>query len=198
MSTEKIGERLRRLREEKGWSLRKVAAIVDIDVAILSKMERGERRLSKDMIQKLARLYEQDTDELMVLFLSEKVIFEIGDDELAIKALQVAEERVAYSIQKNNQTQSILHILIDFFKEDKRVEQAWLFGSFARNDQNSKSDIDLMVRFNPQMKISLFDYADIAHLLESKTNRRIDLVEEGCLQPFVLETAKKDLVKIYG
>jgi transcriptional regulator with XRE-family HTH domain len=107
MSTEKIGERLRRLREEKGWSLRKVAAIVDIDVAILSKMERGERRLSKDMIQKLARLYEQDTDELMVLFLSEKVIFEIGDDELAIKAMQVAKEKIKYQILSENESERI-------------------------------------------------------------------------------------------
>ena len=43
MSTETIGEKLRHIREEKELPLRKVAALLDIDVAILSKMERGER-----------------------------------------------------------------------------------------------------------------------------------------------------------
>ena len=41
MSTETIGEKLRHIREEKELPLRKVAALLDIDVAILSKMERG-------------------------------------------------------------------------------------------------------------------------------------------------------------
>ena len=43
MSTETIGEKLRHIREVKELPLRKVAALLDIDVAILSKMERGER-----------------------------------------------------------------------------------------------------------------------------------------------------------
>jgi cytoskeletal protein RodZ len=48
MSTETtIGEKLRELRESKELPLRKVSALLDIDVAILSKMERGERKLSK-------------------------------------------------------------------------------------------------------------------------------------------------------
>ncbi len=97
MSTEKIGDKLRKLREENGLPLRKVAALIDIDVAILSKMERGERRLNREVINKLANIYKHDTDELMVLFLSEKVIYEIGDDDLALRVLQVAEEQIQYN-----------------------------------------------------------------------------------------------------
>jgi transcriptional regulator with XRE-family HTH domain len=47
MSKEKLGELLRRLRVEQKLPLRKVAALLDIDVAILSKMERGERKLKR-------------------------------------------------------------------------------------------------------------------------------------------------------
>jgi transcriptional regulator with XRE-family HTH domain len=101
MSTESIGDKLRRLREESELPLRKVAALVDIDVAILSKMERGERRLTKEIVQKLAKLYKQDTEELLVLFLSEKVLYEIGDEDLAIKALHVAEEQIKYLSKQN-------------------------------------------------------------------------------------------------
>lgn len=98
MSTETtIGEKLRALREGKGLPLRKVSALLDIDVAILSKMERGERKLSKDIVLKLAEIYEYNPDELLVLFLSDKIMSEIQDEDLGLEALKVAEERVKYN-----------------------------------------------------------------------------------------------------
>ncbi|MEO8110920.1 MAG: helix-turn-helix transcriptional regulator [Ginsengibacter sp.] len=100
MSTETIGDKLRTLRETNELTLRKVAALIDIDVAILSKMERGERRLTKQIVQKLAKIYKHDTEELLVLYLSEKVVYEIGDEDLALKALQVAEEQIKYNKTK--------------------------------------------------------------------------------------------------
>lgn len=198
MSTEKVGEKLRKLREEKALPLRKVAAMLDIDVAILSKMERGERKLTKEIVYKLAKIYGHDVDELTVLFLSQKIIDEVGKEDLALKAIQVAEEQVAYFTYAKMNKKSIIKILQNSFNEDTRIKTAWLFGSFARDEQNYKSDIDLMLSFDKKSKVSLFDFADIVNVLEQKTNRRIDLVEEGCLQPFAFETAKKDLIKIYG
>lgn len=96
MSTETIGEKLRHLREEMGLPLRKVAAIINMDVAILSKMERGERKLSKDIVLKLADIYNYNTDELLVLFLSNKIVYEIQDEDLGEEALKMAEKRVKY------------------------------------------------------------------------------------------------------
>lgn len=198
MSTENIGDKLRRLREEKELPLRKVAAMLDIDVAILSKMERGERRLTKEIVSKLAKIYGHDADELTVLFLGQKIVDEVGNEDLALKAMQVAEEQVAYLTYTKPDKKSIIKILKEYFKKDKRIKSAWLFGSFARGDENYKSDIDLMVSFDKKSKVSLFDLADIVHSLEQKTSRKIDMVEEGCIQPFAFETAKKDLMKIYG
>lgn len=97
MSTETtIGEKLRELRENKELPLRKVSALLDIDVAILSKMERGERKLTKDIVLKLAEIYGHNADELLVLFLSDKIMYEIQDEDLGEKALKVAEQRVKY------------------------------------------------------------------------------------------------------
>ena len=96
MSTETIGEKLRHIREEKELPLRKVAALLDIDVAILSKMERGERKITKEVVLKLADIYNHNTDELLVSFLSDKILYEIQDEELGIRALKVAEERAKY------------------------------------------------------------------------------------------------------
>lgn len=96
MSTETIGEKLRHLREEKELPLRKVAALLDIDVAILSKMERGERRITKEVVLKLADIYDHNADDLLVSFLSDKILYEIQDEDLGIEALKVAEERAKY------------------------------------------------------------------------------------------------------
>jgi transcriptional regulator with XRE-family HTH domain len=96
MSTETIGEKLRHIREEKELPLRKVAALLDIDVAILSKMERGERRITKEVVLKLAGIYDYNPDELLVSFLSDKILYEIQGEDLGIEALKVAEERAKY------------------------------------------------------------------------------------------------------
>ena len=96
MSTETIGEKLRHIREVKELPLRKVAALLDIDVAILSKMERGERKITKEIVLKLADIYDYNPDELLVAFLSDKILYEIQDEDLGIEALKVAEERAKY------------------------------------------------------------------------------------------------------
>ena len=59
-------------------------------------MERGERKLSKDIVLKLAEIYGHNADELLVLFLSDKIMYEIQDEDLGEKALKVAEQRVKY------------------------------------------------------------------------------------------------------
>lgn len=94
MST--TGQRLRELREKTGLTLRKAAMQADIDVAILSKMERGERKLTKELILKLTKMYNEDPEKLIIDFLSEKVIYELKDEELGLQALKVAEKEIKY------------------------------------------------------------------------------------------------------
>lgn len=198
MSTETIGHTLRRLRMESKLPLRKVAALVDLDAAILSKMERGERRLTKAMVQKLGKLYKHDTDELLVLYLRDKVLQEVGDDQLAIKALQVAEKAVSYKAANTAAKSTITSAIKAVLKLDGRVEEAWIFGSVARGQARTDSDIDIMVEFNKKKKYSFFDLADIAYRIEQKINRKVDLVEKGYLKSFAAKTAKNEWVKIYG
>jgi len=100
MSTATIGEKLRQIREEKELPLRKVASTLDVDVAILSKMERGERKMTKDVVQKLAKIYQYNEDELMVLFLSDKIVNELQGEDLSIDALKAAEEKIKYQNTK--------------------------------------------------------------------------------------------------
>lgn len=94
LSTETIGVILRNIREKQELPLRKVAAKLDIDVAILSKMERGERKLTKEVVLKLADIYNCNTDELLIAYLSDKIMSEIRDEDLGERALKVTEQRV--------------------------------------------------------------------------------------------------------
>lgn len=97
-----LGATIRKLREEKGVPLRIVSAYLDIDQAILSKIERGQRNASREQVIKLADFFKVKEDDLLVFWLSDKLVYEIADEEIALKALKVAEEKIKYNkIQKN-------------------------------------------------------------------------------------------------
>ena len=96
-----IGQILRDQREKKGLLLRQVAALLDIDTAILSKIERNERKVKKEQIIRLAEILELNKEDLVVQFLSDKILHEIKDEKLGQKALKVAEQRMEYKTKKN-------------------------------------------------------------------------------------------------
>jgi len=197
MSIKKLGETLRDLRKKKGLPLRKAAAQLDIDVAILSKMERGQRKLTREMVVKMAGLYQHDLEPLMIQFLSEKVLYEIGDEPLVVEALKAAKVHVLNARQPKESKEEVILKMADYLKTDKRVLAAWVFGSFARGEMNYKSDIDIMVQFDRQLPLTFFDLSDIMEELEKITNRKIDLVEEGQIKSFAIKSAEKDMIKIY-
>lgn len=95
-----LGDTIRKLREDKELPLRIVAAFLDIDQAILSKIERGQRKPTREQVVKLAAYFKVKENDLLVTWLSDKLVYEVEDEDMALKALQVAEERVKY-ITKN-------------------------------------------------------------------------------------------------
>lgn len=96
-----VGLIIREKREEKGWLLRHLAAEIDIDQALLSKIERGERKATKEQIQKFAGVLGLKKDELMLNYLSENIAFEIVEEKNALEVLHVAENKVAYLRKQN-------------------------------------------------------------------------------------------------
>ena len=93
---ETIGQILRNKRQALGLLLRQVSAYVDNDQAILSKIERNERKPTKEMLDKLAEILELDKDELLIQFISDKIAYEIVDEDCASKVLKVAEKKIKY------------------------------------------------------------------------------------------------------
>lgn len=93
---ETAGQIIRSKRESLGLLLRQVASHLDIDQAILSKIERGERKPSKENIIKLSEILELDEEYLLVQFISERIAYDIVNEDCASKVLKVAEQKVKY------------------------------------------------------------------------------------------------------
>ena len=74
-----FGEYLRNRREKLGLPLRKVAAELDIDTSILSKIERGERVATKEMLPTLAKTLEVQEKEIQIEFIQSTILSELGD-----------------------------------------------------------------------------------------------------------------------
>ncbi|MFN6946523.1 MAG: helix-turn-helix domain-containing protein [Cytophagaceae bacterium] len=102
---ETIGLILRNKRQELGLLLRQVAAYVDIDQAILSKIERNERMPTKKNLQLLSEILELDRNELLIQFMSDKIAYEIAGEECASKVLKVAEKKIKYLKSHQNKTE---------------------------------------------------------------------------------------------
>jgi len=77
------------------------------------------------------------------------------------------------------------------------IDKAWIFGSYARSEEDSKSDIDILVNFVPGEKITLFRYVHMVNELQALTGKKIDLVEDGQLKKFAEKSVENEKVLIY-
>lgn len=76
------------------------------------------------------------------------------------------------------------------------VEYAGVFGSAARGEVKSDSDVDILVRFK---KIpSLVKFIRLEDELKTALKREVDVVVQGSEKPFVRYSIQKDLVAMYG
>lgn len=91
-----FGERIRELRESKELLQRQLAASLEIDTPMFSKIERGERRAKREQVLLLAKLLDTNVNDLLTLWLADQVYDLVKDEEMAAQALKVAEEEVKY------------------------------------------------------------------------------------------------------
>ena len=93
-------------------------------------------------------------------------------------------------------TQAMTQQIAEYFKTQP-VLKAWLFGSYARGEETPESDVDIMVEYDKEARISLLTISHMMGELEKSTGRRVDLIEEGCLLPFAADSANRDKILIY-
>ena len=92
-----FGKRIRELRNEQGLLQRQLSAALEIDTPMFSKIERGDRRAKREQVVKLAELLQQDENEMLKLWLADKVIDAIGNETdiiLKHEAIEVAQKKI--------------------------------------------------------------------------------------------------------
>jgi transcriptional regulator with XRE-family HTH domain len=86
----KLGQELRRIRESKQILLRQVASYLEVDTAMISKIERGERNLNRNQVIKLAKYYHIPEDKFLTLWVCDKVLHVVENEPFALKGMQTA------------------------------------------------------------------------------------------------------------
>ena len=85
-----LGGYVRKLREEKGLLLRQSAAYLQVDTAFVSKVERGEKKATREQVEKFADFLETDKDALITLWLVDKILDVINNEQQGVAALKLA------------------------------------------------------------------------------------------------------------
>lgn len=90
-----FGNKIKELRDKQGLLQRQLAAALEIDTPMFSKIERGDRRTKREQIIKLAELLHQDEDDMLKLWLADKVLDVVeGEDKLSNDAISIAQEQI--------------------------------------------------------------------------------------------------------
>jgi len=86
-----LGQKMRELRERKQLLLRQVAAHLEVDTALMSKIERGDRKASREQVIKISQFLEVNEDELLTLWMADKIESTIVEEpKVAYEAMKIA------------------------------------------------------------------------------------------------------------
>jgi predicted nucleotidyltransferase len=95
-------------------------------------------------------------------------------------------------MSKNISSKEIFRILQNNHKllRKYRVKKIGLFGSYLRNEASKKSDIDLLVDFEEK---TFDNFIELAFELEKLFNRKVDLLTEEGISPYILPYIKNEV-----
>lgn len=89
-----LSDKLKELREEMKQPQRKVAAALDIDTATYSKIENGKYMPNRDLVLRLATFFGYDSEQLIMLWLADRVVEMVKDEQVAPEAMKLADQIV--------------------------------------------------------------------------------------------------------
>jgi predicted nucleotidyltransferase len=74
------------------------------------------------------------------------------------------------------------------------VRHAALFGSIARGDSHPQSDIDILVEFDPDARVTIYDYVGVKNYISGLFDRPVDVIDREALKPHLLAPSARDLI----
>ncbi len=76
----------------------------------------------------------------------------------------------------------------------KGVARAALFGSLARGEHRSDSDIDIMIELEPDVRMGVYEYVGIMNMIEDLFPAKVDVSNRAALKDYVRPSAERDAV----
>jgi len=190
-----VAETLRQSRKIEKRTLQHVSGAVKIDVGVLSKIERGIRPISMEQLELLCKLYKLSFLEQKKNLTAEQIVAFVAYDQNANEILQIAEQKLAYATKAITPLSKIVRELKAVFKKFPQIQQAWVFGSYARGEMTSKSDVDVVITV--EKGFTYFQLADVQHQAENKLGIKVDIGFKKSLDKAVSKNAEKDMKLIY-
>lgn len=90
-----LGNKIKELREEHGVLQRQLAALLEIDTPMFSKIERGNRYAKRTQVIQLAEYFKIDKNELLTLWLADKILDVVeNENELKLAAMAMAQSEM--------------------------------------------------------------------------------------------------------
>ena len=89
-----FGEKIRALRNNQKLLLRQVASALEMDTALLSKIEKGSRVIKKEQIPLVAEVLNSDKEELLTLWLADQLYDVLQNEPMADKALKSVSQKI--------------------------------------------------------------------------------------------------------
>jgi len=190
-----VAETLRHSRKTEKLTLQQVSGAVKIDVGVLSKIERGIRPISMEQLELLCKLYKLSFLEQKKNLTAEQIVAFVAYEQNANEILQIAEQKLAYATKAITPLSKIVRELKAVFKKFPQIQQAWVFGSYARGEMTSKSDVDVVITV--EKGFTYFQLADVQHQAENKLGIKVDIGFKKSLDKTVSKNAEKDMKLIY-
>ncbi len=86
--------------------------------------------------------------------------------------------------------------LLPYLKKRFRVKSIGVFGSYVRGEQKEGSDLDVLVEFEEDAKLSLLDVAGLEIELGDLLGVKVDLVEKRDLKPYIGEHILSEVIYV--
>ena len=117
--------------------------------------------------------------------------------EVKRKKVSLRQHYTIVNKKRNMDRQQTIKVIHDYMAS-KPVVKAWIFGSFARGEEKTQSDIDIL--FVPdfeQGSLTLLTQGGMYEDLKQLLGREVDLVVDGSLRPYAKESVERDKVLVY-
>ena len=98
-----IGFTFKNIREQRKILLENVSNDTGINKTLLSRIENGKRLPTRDQVNQLSTFYKSEKNEIIIQWLSEKILNDIKDEEFALEAINIAAEKIKLSLAEKDQ-----------------------------------------------------------------------------------------------